>query len=335
MPSCSHPKLFHNILCPCGKCINCRRKRQNDWVVRMELERQDYDVDKCLFVTLTYSNDNLPSNGLLSKRDLQLFMKRLRKYYPPKSIRYFATGEYGSEDNTHRPHYHLVLYGVPYSDKSLIDKCWNLGFTCIKPLNSQNCRYVSKYCNKGLQKDKIDFATGEIVREFVTMSRRQGLGFAKLDNKEFVDKMVDKGFIVLKNKFNYSIPQAFKRKLKENNIDIKKDVVYSLVLRDEATRLLYNTNSDYRHIINNIFYEDYSRFIKSDHLQFIKIFPIALSFREYYKIFDEVKQSEKNWTAKYNISYNDYYDKNKLHYDKSIFACRFGFCFINNNVKKC
>lgn len=324
------------MLVPCGKCINCRRKRQNDWFVRMELERQDYDVDKCLFITLTYDNDNLPSNGLLSKRDLQLFLKRLRKYYPPRTIRYFASGEYGAIENTNRPHYHLVLYGVPFLEKDIINKCWGKGFTCIKPLNSQNCRYVSKYCNKGLQKDKIDYDTGEIVSEFVTMSRRQGLGFSKLNNQEFVDNITNEGFIILKKKFKYSIPAAFKRKLKENGIDIKKDIVYSLVLKDEATRLLYNTDNNYRHIINNMFYEDYSRFLKSDELKFIKISPIALSFEDYYQIFDKVKQSEKNWSAKHNINYNEYYVKNKLHYDKSCFACRFGFCFINNNLNiKC
>lgn len=44
----------------------------------------------------------------LRKQDLQLFLKRLRKYLPDYEIRYFACGEYGPDK--FRPHYHLLLY---------------------------------------------------------------------------------------------------------------------------------------------------------------------------------------------------------------------------------
>ncbi len=43
----------------------------------------------------------------LSKSDLQLFFKRLRKNYG-KEVRYFACGEYGPKH--YRPHYHLLFY---------------------------------------------------------------------------------------------------------------------------------------------------------------------------------------------------------------------------------
>lgn len=66
------------------------------------------------FVTLTYSNDFLPttSNGLpnLDPRELQLFLKRLRKDYSPLRFRFFGVGEYSPAE---RPHFHLILFGYP------------------------------------------------------------------------------------------------------------------------------------------------------------------------------------------------------------------------------
>lgn len=44
------------------------------------------------FVTLTYDEEHLPPDGSLRKRDLQLYLKRLRRRLP---FRFFAAGEYG------------------------------------------------------------------------------------------------------------------------------------------------------------------------------------------------------------------------------------------------
>jgi len=62
---------------PCGKCLACSSNYRRDWVARMILESQAHS--DAVFVTLTYSDDNLPDRGSLVKRDLQLFFKRLRR----------------------------------------------------------------------------------------------------------------------------------------------------------------------------------------------------------------------------------------------------------------
>lgn len=62
------------------------------------------------FATLTYNDEWLPPpDGCLVKRDLQLFLKRLRKLVAPRRIKYYACGEYGAR---RRPHYHLILFGI-------------------------------------------------------------------------------------------------------------------------------------------------------------------------------------------------------------------------------
>src|SRR3954449_8205389 len=87
---------------PCGQCIGCRLERSRQWAMRCVHENKMHP--RSSFVTLTYDDKNIPPAGSLSKRDFQLFMKRLRKSQS-NPLRFFACGEYG--ETTHRPHYHV------------------------------------------------------------------------------------------------------------------------------------------------------------------------------------------------------------------------------------
>lgn len=46
---------------PCGKCLECKKKYQNDWCIRMYEALEDYHL-KGVFFTLTYSEDTVPKN---------------------------------------------------------------------------------------------------------------------------------------------------------------------------------------------------------------------------------------------------------------------------------
>ena len=71
------------------------------------------------FITLTYNDENLPNPPVVSKREAQLFIKRLRKLLYPKLFRYYIVGEYGDKSN--RPHYHALLFGVsPTQEKEIL-----------------------------------------------------------------------------------------------------------------------------------------------------------------------------------------------------------------------
>ena len=92
------------------------------------------------FVTLTYSDEGIahldrcidPETGeigagplrSLNKRDIQLFMKRLRKRTGAK-IRYLQCGEYGSK--TQRPHHHVLLFGFDFQGKYMFAENRRLG----------------------------------------------------------------------------------------------------------------------------------------------------------------------------------------------------------------
>lgn len=156
-----------------------------DWGNRVLHETQSYNDNA--FVTLTYSDEHLPENGSLQLRDLQLFWKRIRK--AGHTIRYFACGEYG--DQTHRPHYHAVVFGywpndrvriphpgrtVPLYRSEQLDKLWGQGNATFSPVTRENATYVAKYTlNKYDDKGaKRNFEGRQ--EPFLIMSRKPGLG---------------------------------------------------------------------------------------------------------------------------------------------------------------
>ena len=72
------------VYAPCGQCIACRLNYGKLWSIRMMEELKKHD--KACFATLTYDEEHVPEDGQLSKRELQLFWKRLRK---ERCVRYF------------------------------------------------------------------------------------------------------------------------------------------------------------------------------------------------------------------------------------------------------
>ena len=106
----------------CGKCEGCLKSKINDWAFRLEQESKRHLYVN--FITLTYDPAHVPLTPTLlptlSKRDVQLFFKRLRKLQRDK-LKYFIVGEYGSR--SYRPHYHAIIFGVQNPDH--FEKAWS------------------------------------------------------------------------------------------------------------------------------------------------------------------------------------------------------------------
>lgn len=159
-------------------------------------EKQMHDLS--IFVTLTYSDENLPEDGSLVKAHFQNFMKRLRKFHG-KPIRFFHCGEYG--ETTRRPHYHAILYGIDFADKKVhsknkqgdtlwvsqtLENIWGKGHCNFGSVTTESCNYVARYIMKKITGEAardhytvLNTATGEINRlqpEYITMSNRPGIG---------------------------------------------------------------------------------------------------------------------------------------------------------------
>lgn len=171
---------------PCGQCVGCRLERSRQWAIRCMHERALYDRN--VFLTLTYDDDNLPAGGTLVKRDLQLFMKRLRKAYG-KGVRFYACGEYG--ERTLRPHYHLLLFNCDFEDKvfykrakrgerlytsEIVRRLWPKGFNVLGDVSFDSAAYVARYILLKRTGDRSAEHYAGRLPEFTLMSRRPGIG---------------------------------------------------------------------------------------------------------------------------------------------------------------
>lgn len=158
-------------LVPCGKCIACRERLQADWIFRLKQEQRS--SKQCLFVTFTYDPDHVhftPSGfTTCCKRDIQLYIKRLRKALPARSLRYLVCSEYGS--TTLRAHYHALLFN--YSDldiRDIVEGCWELGFVSIGTVTDSSIAYTTKYIFKNGK------CPSDAEKPFALYSTRPALG---------------------------------------------------------------------------------------------------------------------------------------------------------------
>lgn len=138
---------------------------------------ESYKHAKNAFLTLTYSDDHLPSNENLKPQDLQKFFKRLRRQIEPSTLRYFACGEYG--ETTQRPHYHAALFGLGPEDAETIDKSWGLGHSFTGDLTSDSATYVAGYVTKKMTNPNNpmhEYLLSGRYPEFARMSLNPGIG---------------------------------------------------------------------------------------------------------------------------------------------------------------
>lgn len=196
------------------------------------------------FITLTYNNEHLPKDHNLHKEDIQNFLKRLRDKHEgieyrewkgkwEKPIRYFYSGEYGPLNL--RVHFHIGIfnwkptdlkfwknneYGHPMFLSEEISKIWGKGFIVVEEMNYNTAQYIGRYTAKkalGMTDEKIK--SKGLKPEFIETSRRGGLAYQILENKEEYEKMRrNYGFFIKTHKGNIvkkGIPNFLKRKWRD------------------------------------------------------------------------------------------------------------------------
>lgn len=225
----------YSVTVPCGKCIPCLVNKRTDWMFRLE---QEHRTSKgAIFVTLTYDQKHLPSNGSLCKKHLQLYLKKLRKQDHKENgstkIRYFAVGEYGSLYG--RPHYHILLFNI---SGRLAQDCWRdrkgqkIGNVHIGKVTTASVGYVTKYI---VQTEKDDPKWEVIERPFSVMSRAYGIGA-----KYLTDDMVEWH---RNNDKNYAIRDGQKTRLPRF---YKNKIWYSIEDRERISKSAMNLTLENR-----------------------------------------------------------------------------------------
>lgn len=175
----ANPKTGKSIRVRCGKCLPCKQLRAGMWTIRLTEHIKQYQQNENHFVTLTLADENLTwgygDQPTLSKRDVQLFFKKLRKMLEPARITYYAVGEYGEKHK--RPHYHALIYGTGITERKTFENilwlAWKKGHVHVDEMNESTIRYVSGYLEKGLFGETDD----TIQREFNMMSKGIGINY--------------------------------------------------------------------------------------------------------------------------------------------------------------
>lgn len=197
------------MMVPCCKCLLCQDKKASDWTSRMAAETNDHSSN-AWWITLTYNYYGLPKDRSISKKELSNFLKRLRERVSRVlgsdiRLRFVGTGEYGGKYG--RPHYHLMLFGMPvmHACQALlqIENAWSTrvtkkkymslpstfrftrknkngdllyyqrkGFAYVKPAHDNTPMYLSKY----MFKPELNTPYG-CTPNFNLSSRRMGIGY--------------------------------------------------------------------------------------------------------------------------------------------------------------
>lgn len=240
----------------CGHCLGCRLERSRQWAIRCVHEASLHDQN--CYLTLTYEEDR-PS---LEYGDFQRFMKRLRKHFAPRRVRFFMCGEYGELHA--RPHFHTCVFGVAFEDQvlfstrdgvrlyssPLLSRLWGHGFATVGAVTFQSAAYVARYILKKITGDaavehyrSVDSESGEIVErvpEFAHMSLKPGIGAGWMD--KWYSDVFPHGQCVVGG-VQVRTPKYYDRRFKRVDPDGYDRLVFE---REQFARMRYYDNTDER-----------------------------------------------------------------------------------------
>lgn len=194
---------------PCGRCPPCKLRRVNGWVFRM-LEEEKISSSSH-FVTITYDTTHVPisKNGFmtLDKRDFQLFMKRLRKLCPDASLKYYAVGEYGT--NNKRPHYHAIIFNCP--NPQLFSDAWERGAVHVGTVSGDSIAYTMKYIDK--LSGKPSHARDDRQPEFPLMSKGLGKNYLTPEMVDYHKADISRLYATREGGHRIALPRYYRGKI--------------------------------------------------------------------------------------------------------------------------
>lgn len=252
------PYDWERVDLKCRNCIGCRGDRARD--VSLRASHEAMMVSASCFLTLTYDRGHLPIitstlsaegqrqalerpatvmpyGGSLRRRDVELFMKRLRDYlhrHYGVRVRGYLVGEYGERSS--RPHYHALLWGFdfghdrvpagksqgghPMWSSKLLDELWTHGFCRINEMGQEVAQYAAKYALKSLGakhelRRLVDGRIVEVEPPFDSLPHGKALGLPWLER--FWTDVFPRGVVVLRGGVQLPAPLAYMKACKERD----------------------------------------------------------------------------------------------------------------------
>lgn len=153
------PKLKDNRLkyvpVSCGHCIDCRKKRKREWMIRLnEAIRAN---PKALFITLTFNDESIKhlkditksnDDNVIAKKAIRLWLERIRKR-TKKSIKHWLITELGEKNGR------IHLHGIIWTTNKKDIEAWEYGWTYVGTyVSEKTINYITKYMLKMNPSDK-------------------------------------------------------------------------------------------------------------------------------------------------------------------------------------
>ena len=138
----------------CGRCIECRKKKKREWLVRLSEEIKN--DNKCMFVTLTFSDkgfnelshkvfnrvtQNDEEENQICIKAVRMWLERIRAK-SGKSVKHWLITEKGEDFGR------IHLHGIVWADTWIL-KDWGYGYVSHGTyVNEQTINYITKYVTK-------------------------------------------------------------------------------------------------------------------------------------------------------------------------------------------
>lgn len=152
-PKCKDERIMY-VPIGCGKCLECRKQKANEWKVRLN-EELKHNTEHVNFYTLTFTPERLErlereSNTISEQATIAVrrFLERIRKI-TGKSTKHWIVSEIG-QNNTERLHLHGIIWG----NENIIKKAWEIEGICYPgyKVDEQTINYCVKYILKNDEK---------------------------------------------------------------------------------------------------------------------------------------------------------------------------------------
>ena len=117
-PTAAYPESYIEVDVPCGKCVECLKRRQTDYATRLYNECKD--GQEMFFVTLTYREDCLPLS--ITYKDIDLLTGEILNQSKPEVLeeseftsvcrKHILAQKISSKPRIYRDRYFGVVDGV-------------------------------------------------------------------------------------------------------------------------------------------------------------------------------------------------------------------------------
>lgn len=207
--------------------------------------------------------------ALLYYRDIQLFLKRIRKYinkYYNEKIRFYVIGEYGTKSL--RPHWHCLLFFNSSELSQAFEDCenvgstsrpcecprflrpfWKFGIVDSKRTNGECYNYVSSYVNLSSNFPKLlvllsnqkayhSLQLGQILPEESLISAIKKGDFSFFERQFFVDSYgIENPYSIWRSYYNRFFPKF------TCSSQFSFEQTYRILTSYETLRVLFDTDS--------------------------------------------------------------------------------------------